>query len=284
MVRRVATQVHKQVARLARTGYIQQEPLWYRAVLEHPPLPLPPRSPPIRLPSVAGAKPYDLPSTASTSTATADLRKPPKVKTQPIVYIEDEVRQQFFRDHPFEAFRERSLVEADVIEGEHPIRGAKWTRLSQRGRNPKPEDVVRFTVNLYEHTPGLSLSDAYVSACMQYAALRSEQEIASKIALAEAEFYGITFKPTEIERAFQREAEHMKSWEVKKYTEAESMEARKRWRMHVDRPTNALGGEPMWTRGETYTRLWKEGVRPDYSPAVSAPLEGEEVRVTEHVR
>lgn len=143
MVRRVATQVHKQVARLARTGYINKEPLWYKAVLEHPPLPLPPRSPTNRLPRTGA--PFDLPSDASTSEFSR-LTKPPKAKAQPIVYVEDQVRRQFFRDHPFEAFRERSLVEAGAVEDEHPIRGEAWTRLSQRGRNPRPEEYVVLSV------------------------------------------------------------------------------------------------------------------------------------------
>ncbi len=27
-----------------------------------------------------------------------------------------------------------------------------------------------------------------------------------------------------------------------------------------------------WSRGEEYVRLWKQGVRPDYSPALTAPI------------
>ena len=138
MVRRVATEVHKQVARLARTGFIKEEPCWYRAVLEHPPFPLPPRSSSNRIPASEDKLPYDLPRNAASSS----LRAPRKIKTPPIVYLEDEVRRQFFRDHPFEAFRERSIVEENVIESEHPIRGNEWTRLSQRGRNPSPEEYV----------------------------------------------------------------------------------------------------------------------------------------------
>ena len=143
MVRRVATQVHKQVARLARTGYIQQEPLWYRAVLENPPLPLPPRSPPSRSPAIpssddAESLPFDLPrSVPSTS---AHGKKPAKPHAQPVVFLEDDVRRQFFRDHPYEAFRARSLVETNTIEGEYKVSGAEWTRLSQRTRNPSPEE------------------------------------------------------------------------------------------------------------------------------------------------
>lgn len=58
----------------------------------------------------------------------------------PIVYLEDKVRQRFFQDHPFEAFRPRTLVEQREIEAEHPIRGTEWKRLRQRGRNPSSEE------------------------------------------------------------------------------------------------------------------------------------------------
>ena len=45
MVRRIANQVHKQAARLVKSGYLQSEPIWYKAILEFPPLPLPPPPP-----------------------------------------------------------------------------------------------------------------------------------------------------------------------------------------------------------------------------------------------
>lgn len=141
MVRRVATQVHKQVARLARTGYIQQEPLWYKAVLENPPLPLPPRAPPTRdpaFPSAEGALPFDLPQNVSSTSARG--KKPAKAQAKPVVFLEDDVRRQFFRDHPYEAFRERSLVEKNAVEGDYKISGPSWTRLSQRTRNPAAEE------------------------------------------------------------------------------------------------------------------------------------------------
>jgi small subunit ribosomal protein S23 len=60
----------------------------------------------------------------------------------PVTYVEDDIRRQFFRDHPFEAFRARALTEAGAIENEHPISGLKWTRLDLRGQNPSPEEYV----------------------------------------------------------------------------------------------------------------------------------------------
>jgi len=126
MVRRVASQVHKQASRLLKAGYLKREPVWFQAVLEHPPLPLPARAPPSR----SG---FDLPRS---------LKKPAAIAEKPLAvsYLEDELRKQFFRDHPFEAFRPTTLLEGGGIEDEHPIRGRAWTRLRQRTRNPKPEE------------------------------------------------------------------------------------------------------------------------------------------------
>lgn len=136
MVRRIASQVHQQVSRLMRADFIKQEPAWYQAVLENPPLPLPPKAPPPR-------SSYDLPPPQRTSTSQA-LHKMRAHKPQPlpIHYIEDDVRRQFFRDHPFEAFRPTTLVEGATLEDAHPIKGVSWTRLRQRGRNPSPEECV----------------------------------------------------------------------------------------------------------------------------------------------
>jgi small subunit ribosomal protein S23 len=129
MVRRIASQVHQQAARLLRSNFIQKEPAWYQAVLEHPPLPLPPRK-------AASRTKFDLPPP---DRAKLKHHEP---RPLPISYIEDDVRRQFFRDHPFEAWRPVSLVELGAVEDEHPIQGKAWIRLRQRGRNPSPEEYA----------------------------------------------------------------------------------------------------------------------------------------------
>jgi Mitochondrial ribosomal protein S25 len=134
MVRRIASQVHKQASRLIRAGFIKSEPAWYQAVLDHPPLPLPPREPPSR--TSYDSKPPKL------AFAAAAKKPPGPPRPPPVCYIEDGIRRQFFRDHPFESFRPRTLTEAGTIEEEHPVRGVRWTRLRQRGHNPSPEECV----------------------------------------------------------------------------------------------------------------------------------------------
>jgi len=249
--------VHQQVSRLLRADYIKQEPAWYQAVLNHPPLPLPPKAPPPRTE-------YDqLPKKPNT---TGKMR-PFATKALPIYYVEDDLRRQFFRDHPFEAFRPTTLVEGANIRDDHPIRGKQWTRLRQRGRNPTPEDAIRFAVNLHQHHD-LSLTEAYEKAISQFRALRSEHYIATKYAVMEARYLGATFAPTEIQHGFHKEVRNLDSWERREELDEGALVARKRWKSIVERKD----GVDQWTRGQEYVRLWKEGIKPSYAPALTEPI------------
>jgi len=255
MGRRIASQVHQQVSRLLRANFIRKEPVWYQAVLDHPPLTLPPKAPP---PRTAYDKKPPLPG------------KPRAHSTRPlpIYYLEDDIRRQFFTDHPFEIFRPSTLVESDRIEDPNPIDGKNWTRLGQRGRNPTPEDAIRFSLNLYQYH-SLTLSEAYAQAVAQFHALRSEHHIATTFAVMEAEQLGSTFGNSEIENTFEREKRSLASWERKEELDEGALAARKRWKAIIERHH----GADQWSKGEQYVRLWQEGIKPNYMPAVTQAVE-----------
>lgn len=228
----------------------------------YPPLPLPSKTPPIRTdfdhkqrgPLIEPGQPVKL--------------RRLKPRPLPIHYIEDDVRRQFFRDHPFEAFRPRTLVEGALIDPPHKVTGEAWKRLRQRGRNPSPEDAVRFAVNLHQHH-NLSLADAYTRAVAQFRALRSEHHIATTYAVNEALAFGAVFENTEIENMYEQERKALGSWEQSEQTGQDAKAAGKRWRAIVEQN----GEDSEWTKGETYVRLWKEGVKSDsYPPALTQPV------------
>ena len=124
MVRRLASQVHKTASRLKDVKLIP-EPVWFQAVLQHPPHPVPPRATPHR---------------TGFDSNSLSLKRQARPRAESIVYLEDRVRRQFFKDHPFEAYRPRSLVENKFAHIEHRVSGLSWTRLSQRSTNPQPEE------------------------------------------------------------------------------------------------------------------------------------------------
>ncbi|KAG9043811.1 mitochondrial ribosomal small subunit component, partial [Tulasnella sp. UAMH 9824] len=206
MPRRFASQVHVTVSRLLRSRFIDQPPAWFDAVMQYPPIPTPARAPPNR--TLFDSK--DRTNQQKKSTAKHGAWHRPEA--QEITYLEDRVRRQFFKDHPFEAFRARTLVESSVeLEDTHAVSGKNWSRLEQRTRNPSPEDAVRFAVNLHQHHDQ-PLAIAYKAAVTQFRALRSEHQMANAFAAQEAEFYGAQFGPREVEVGFEQEREAIKSF------------------------------------------------------------------------
>jgi small subunit ribosomal protein S23 len=256
MPRRFPSQVHQQVSRLLKADYLKTTPVWYQAVLEFPPLPLPPKAPPAR-------STYDLsPPRGSFAPALNQNRKltPKKVAPESIHYVEDDVRRQFFRDHPFESFRPVSIVERGEIMDEHPIIGKTWTRLRQRGRNPSSEDAIKYAVNLFKFHD-ISLTEAYTRAVAQFRALRSEHQIATSFAVMEADAFGAVWAPTQTEQAHEKEVKSLQTWDRDPDLDEGSIAARKRWKMIADQRAVVKS----WSKGQTYVKKRDEGERPDYS-------------------
>lgn len=61
----------------------------------------------------------------------AKARKPSKLfKPQYLEYEEDQLRKEFYRDHPWELARPRIVLEIDGKDGQ----GLDWSRLRQKGK------------------------------------------------------------------------------------------------------------------------------------------------------
>jgi small subunit ribosomal protein S23 len=132
---------------------------------------------------------------------------------------------------------------------------------------PPPNSAIRFAVNLHEYHK-VPITHAYEAAVAQFRALRSEHEVSSRIALMEAEQYGIKFGPTMTEKMFEEEQKALRSWSKNKQADAMENTARKRWRMIPEK----VGEQGSWTKGEEYTRLWQQGVRPSYAPMLASKV------------
>jgi small subunit ribosomal protein S23 len=127
--------------------------------------------------------------------------------------------------------------------------------------------AVRFALNLHQHHD-MPLSRAYAASVAQFRSLRSEQEVANMIATLEAEYYGADFLPTETERGFNKEIKALETWHVDERYDQGAIAARKRWKAVVERVQPPVP----WTAGQEYVRLWREGIRPNYSAALTGPV------------
>ena len=150
-MRKLATQVPQSVSRLLQTGTVRP-PTWYHPVLANPPPTLPPRqTPPRPTPSSSNGGYTDLhPTDLRSSRVPKHPRhlREPKPRPRSIVYPEDRVRRQFFKDFPFEALRPTSLVEGMEVRGESTFNGKQWTSLAQRGAYPTVEEWAVIIVKM----------------------------------------------------------------------------------------------------------------------------------------
>jgi small subunit ribosomal protein S23 len=88
------------------------------------------------------------------------------------------------------------------------------------------------------------------------------------VAALEAEAYGSVFGPSEIEIGFLKEKKALQTWERKDELDQGALAARKRWRAIIEKE----GGVSEWTKGQEYVKLWKKGIRPTSSPALTEPV------------
>ena len=128
--------------------------------------------------------------------------------------------------------------------------------------------AILFALNLYKYHK-LSLSEAYSCSIAQFRALRAEHHIATTVAIKEAEVLGSDFGPSEIEQAHEMEKKSIATWERRAELDEGAIAARKRWKAIVERQP----GANQWTKGVEYVRLWNEGIRPNYMPLLTMPVQ-----------
>lgn len=110
------SRVYQTASALLESQSISQVPPWYKTIGSVPPSEILTRTQPIQHRESNGR-----PRTKKAS----KLFKP-----QAIVYEEDRIRQEFFRDHPWELARPRIVLENDGRDGQR----CDWSRIAQPGR------------------------------------------------------------------------------------------------------------------------------------------------------
>lgn len=207
---------------------MKQQPAWYEAVIQHPPDPGRARAPIPRADSdlprslqngtvaAARARASALDKGRSALNTKKKLRtQMPSLRAKPIVYDGDRVRRQFFRDHPWEAKKPRTLVEMDfaleeqmqpdIPAGEEPEL-YHWSRM-----NPSVEDVIQCTLRTSADCQ-MSLAQAYQRTIAAYHAIQAEREHMLRFANLEARSLGADLGPTETERGYRKEERELAKW------------------------------------------------------------------------
>jgi small subunit ribosomal protein S23 len=164
-------------------------------------------------------------------------------------YEEDQLRSQFFRDHPWELARPRVLLESTGKDFEH----YDWSRLQQPGKRLDGEryvfyyplcsspveyapvltyrlsriSVVQRQLWLLNNVPDMTESTAYDIARREFYRLRLQEDIQRRVAAEEAEAYGAEFGPSYMEIGMKLENEQYDKWVTWARSAAQGQDQRK---------------------------------------------------------
>ncbi|KAE8353899.1 37S ribosomal protein S25, mitochondrial [Aspergillus coremiiformis] len=139
-----------------------------------------------------------------------------------IRYEEDQLRKEFFRDHPWELARPRVVLESSGKDYEN----YDWSRLQQPGKRLDGESVIQRQLWLLNNIPDMTKSAAYDIARREFYRLRLQEDIERRVAVEEAEATGAIFGPTRLEIGMELENKEYERWKAWAKSETQGREQR----------------------------------------------------------
>lgn len=213
-----ALQVRKRALGNLQSQKLKTPPVWLDVVSEIPPAQILTR----RQPNV---HPQPILRTITSSREDRELvHHPPKqiVKTRGpmtpkrfyapvnITYEEDKLRQQFFKDHPWELAHPRIVVE--TTGNSH--KGTDFSKpLNQSRMQLSGEAVVQRQLHLLQTVPSITEEESYDVARREFYALRRQQATKRRIAKEEMLHMGATPEKDVLQWGMQVENKHYDDWE-----------------------------------------------------------------------
>ncbi|KAJ2610925.1 mitochondrial ribosomal small subunit component [Coemansia sp. RSA 1365] len=128
--------------------------------------------------------------------------RPPK-----IVFPEDRLRREFYKNHPFETYRPRILMELTGKTNQ------EWKQLTDGTGQVTGENVIRYQYYLMQ-ARGMTREAAYAQATREFYAVRAREDAESKTAQEEARFYGARM----LEKPFSARILRLEESEIRRST------------------------------------------------------------------
>ncbi|RDA85502.1 hypothetical protein CP532_2173 [Ophiocordyceps camponoti-leonardi (nom. inval.)] len=137
-------------------------------------------------------------------------------RPQQMVFLEDKLRNVFYKDHPWELARPRVIAETDGKDYQR----CDWSKgVQQPGMALSGECVVQRQMWLMENQR-MSESQAYDEARYEFYDLRLAEEIQQRVAVEEARYVGAYFGKSRLEIGMMLEDEEYERW--KKWAQTEN--------------------------------------------------------------
>lgn len=218
-----ATSVLERTSHYMKVGLLKEKPAWYDVVCAHPPhidvtrrakmleTGLQKPDPSREIYSKNLAHPSSIFKTRNTSADRAQKNNA-AFKIPKLEFLEDELRNVFYHQHPWELSRPKTLVENSGDDN----RDCDWSRMLQLSKPLDGELVVQRTLwhltsSALTSAP-LELSEAYDKARFEFYQLRMRDEMNSAVLREESAMYGAVQPATHAERGIAVEQKFIDEW------------------------------------------------------------------------
>lgn len=218
-VQTAATGVLERTSHYLRLGLLKQKPAWFDVVGAHPPSVNLTKKPKLfdnhlqpEDPLKAMYSKIDGNYKARTNAADRKQKNNLVSRVPKLEFLEDQLRDVFYHQHPWEFARPKVLVET---LGDDNSR-CDWSHMLQLAKPLDGESVVQRTMWLLNEakangTP-TSLFDAYDTARFEFYRLRMAEEMSSAVSREESTMYGAVFPTLHMEHGVQQEQEYIDVW------------------------------------------------------------------------
>lgn len=209
-IQQQATSVLERTSAYLKSGILREKPAWFDVVANHPPA-----KDLTRVPKTLKQSTYQDPALKIINAKTRltnkeiqnknnSIHKVPKIK-----FIEDELRDLFYKRHPWEFSRPKILIENNGDENSK----CDWSHMIQFYKPLDGESVVQRTMWLLKNTEK-DLFQAYDQARFEFYKLRMQEELQSAVSKEESIMYGAHFPTTNLEHGIEQEQIHIDEWAI----------------------------------------------------------------------
>ncbi|CCF60202.1 hypothetical protein KAFR_0J01350 [Kazachstania africana CBS 2517] len=143
-------------------------------------------------------------------------------KASRLKYLEDDLRQLFYDQHPWELSRPKIVIENNIDNS-----SLDWSNIQQLGKPVDGESVVQRTLFLMKNKKHDNLADCYDQARFEFYQVRMQRDSEEQIATEEAAMFGSIFGPTALEYGIQREQDVIAKWKQRAIRETELLDAKR---------------------------------------------------------
>lgn len=135
----------------------------------------------------------------------ASVYKPVKFQ-----FLQDELRQLFYQQHPWELADAKVLIENSGNDS----KSQDWSRIVQLNKKLDGESVVQRTLYLMRSEGVADIEQAYNQARYEYYLVKMKRELEVQVVKEESLSYGSSFKTNVVDFGFNKEAEVIEKWKV----------------------------------------------------------------------